>query len=181
VPVVATDRYGVDLAKDAVRRAAQRDQDATFAAGTVHDLPVVSGSVDVLLSIFAHRSFREFARVLRPGGVVLAVTPAPGHLRQLRGLLRRDGSDDGRPLADDDPGRLLRHERSEVLTYTVRLGSSAELVDLFRMTPFWLQAAADDPERVRAATDLAMDVAFEVHTFRRAEPAPGEDAGGPPG
>lgn len=180
-PVVAADRYGVDLAKDAVRRAAQRDPDATFAVGTVHDLPVVTGSVDVLLSIFAHRSFPEFSRVLRPGGVLLAVTPAVGHLRQLRGLLGRDVPHDGRGLADDDPGRLLRHETSEALTYTVRLGSSAELVDLFRMTPFWLQAAADDLDRVTAATDREMDVAFEVHAFRRSGPAPSEAGGGPPG
>ncbi|CAA9520131.1 MAG: hypothetical protein AVDCRST_MAG79-146, partial [uncultured Thermoleophilia bacterium] len=86
---VVTARTGVDLARDAVRRAARRDPEATFAVGTVHGLPVRSDVVDVALSVFAHRSFPEFARVLRPDGLLLVVTPGRGHLRQLRRLLGR--------------------------------------------------------------------------------------------
>lgn len=165
-------RCGVDLARDGVRRAARRDRTGTYAVGTVHDLPVLDAAADVVLSVFAHRSFPEFARVLRPGGLLVVVTPGPGHLRQLTSALGRPPSAPGpRPHGDAD-SRPLRHLGTDRLAYTVRLGRPDDLVDLLRMTPYWLTAAPGDVERVAEAAERTLDVAFELHVFRRSVVAP---------
>lgn len=47
-------------------------------------LPIATGSIDVVCSVFSPYNLTEFARVLRPAGHVVALTPAEGHLDQLR-------------------------------------------------------------------------------------------------
>ncbi len=46
-------------------------------------LPIADGVVGVALDVFAPRPGAEFARVLRPDGVLLVVTPTAEHLTEL--------------------------------------------------------------------------------------------------
>jgi 23S rRNA (guanine745-N1)-methyltransferase len=48
-------------------------------------LPVADNAVDVVTVVFAPRNAAEFARVLRPGGRLVVVTPRPGHLAEVAG------------------------------------------------------------------------------------------------
>src|SRR5205085_2362216 len=50
-------------------------------------LPVRNGVLDRVLVTFAPRNGPETARVLRPDGRLVVVTPAPDHLRELVGAL----------------------------------------------------------------------------------------------
>lgn len=76
---------GLDISVAACRRAARAHRRlGVVAADAWAPLPVVDEAVDVVLSVFAPRNGSEFARVLRPGGSVLTVTPEPTHLIELR-------------------------------------------------------------------------------------------------
>ncbi len=82
-PVVAV---GLDISKFALRRAARMNPDAVNLVSDVwQPLPVADGAVDVVTVIFAPRNAAEFARVLRPGGRLIVVTPRPGHLAEVAG------------------------------------------------------------------------------------------------
>lgn len=76
---------GVDVSKEAARIASRRLSHLAFV---VSDLwvqwPIRSTSVDLLISIFAPKNFREMARVLRPGGLLAIAYPGAGHLVELR-------------------------------------------------------------------------------------------------
>ncbi|MET4158173.1 methyltransferase domain-containing protein [Agromyces sp. PvR057] len=82
--VLLTDRSPI-----AVRMATRSIPGAT---GVVLDiwrpLPLRDASADLALNIFAPRNPVEYARVVRPGGVLVVVVPREGHLAELR----RDGS-----------------------------------------------------------------------------------------
>jgi 23S rRNA (guanine745-N1)-methyltransferase len=159
-------RAGIDLSRAAVRLAAQRDPAGTYAVAEVHRLPVLEASVGTLLSVFSHRSFAEFARVLRPGGRLLLVEPGTDHLRELRELLaddprmRRERTE--RPQATGP----LRVEDVERLRFRLDLDRAA-LAELLAMTPFALHAAAERRERALARGALAVTVDFAVTTLVR--------------
>ena len=77
---------GLDISKFALRRAARLNPEALNVVGDVwQPLPVADNAVDVVTVVFAPRNAPEFARVLRPGGRLVVVTPRPGHLAEVAG------------------------------------------------------------------------------------------------
>jgi 23S rRNA (guanine745-N1)-methyltransferase len=91
----------LDASRYAARRAARAHPRAVaVVADAWSRLPVRDGVVDRLVVAFAPRNGPEAARVLRPGGRLVVLTPAPEHLAELvgpLGLLRVD---------PDKPARL---------------------------------------------------------------------------
>jgi 23S rRNA (guanine745-N1)-methyltransferase len=89
-PVVG---LGLDISKDAARQAARGWPAVAFAVADVWtEWPVPDTAVDLVLSIFAPKSFPEAARVLRPGGWLAVAYPGPDHMVELRerfGLMGR--------------------------------------------------------------------------------------------
>jgi 23S rRNA (guanine745-N1)-methyltransferase len=77
---------GLDISKFALRRAARLNPEAVNVVSDVwQPLPVADAVVDVVTVVFAPRNAAEFARVLRPGGRLVVVTPRPGHLEEVAG------------------------------------------------------------------------------------------------
>ncbi|MGW4941336.1 putative RNA methyltransferase [Actinoplanes sp. NPDC004185] len=90
----AAQGLGLDVSKPALRRAARAHPRAGAALADLwRPLPLADASVSVLLNVFAPRNGPEFHRVLRRDGMLLVVTPAPEHLRELvtaHGLIQVD-------------------------------------------------------------------------------------------
>ncbi|WP_346622264.1 putative RNA methyltransferase [Blastococcus montanus] len=90
------DAVGVvlDASRYAARRAARAHPRAVaVVADTWARLPVLDAAVDRVLVVFAPRNGPEIARVLRPDGQLVVVTPGPEHLAEIvgpLGLLRVD-------------------------------------------------------------------------------------------
>jgi 23S rRNA (guanine745-N1)-methyltransferase len=78
------------LVTDASVAAVTMSVAATGAPGLVADVwlpsPVRDDRADVILCVFAPRNPAEFARILRPGGMLIVVTPTGQHLRELRAV-----------------------------------------------------------------------------------------------
>lgn len=78
----------LDVSKAAARWAARaHPRIGSVVADVWRRLPLADGCTDVVLDLFAPRNGEEFHRVLRPGGTLLVVTPAPDHLAELVGPL----------------------------------------------------------------------------------------------
>jgi 23S rRNA (guanine745-N1)-methyltransferase len=120
------DRPGLalDLSKHALRRAARAHaRMGAVACDAWRPLPVRDGVAALVLSVFAPRNGPEIARVLRPGGALLVVTPTGRHLAELverPGLLTVDERKDERLAAALDAHldleRRTEHQWSLELT-----------------------------------------------------------------
>jgi 23S rRNA (guanine745-N1)-methyltransferase len=93
----------LDISKFALRRAARLNPEAVNLACDVwQPLPVADAAVDVVTVIFAPRNASEFARIIKPDGRLVVVTPRAGHLASLAdlaGMLSIEDHKDAR-LAD---------------------------------------------------------------------------------
>lgn len=93
-------RSGValDISKPALRRAVRvHDRIGAVACDVWSGLPLASGSVAAVLDVFSPRNVAEMARVLAPGGVLVVVTPAASHLRELIAALGLLSVDERKP------------------------------------------------------------------------------------
>jgi 23S rRNA (guanine745-N1)-methyltransferase len=78
----------LDVSRYAARRAARAHPRAiAVVADTWARWPVRTGSLDRVLVVFAPRNGAETARVLRPDGRLVVLTPAADHLAELIGPL----------------------------------------------------------------------------------------------
>lgn len=78
----------IDASPAALRRAARaHPRAAAIGADAWKPLPLRDGIATIVLSVFAPRNASELARILAPGGALLAVTPTTRHLAELVGPL----------------------------------------------------------------------------------------------
>jgi 23S rRNA (guanine745-N1)-methyltransferase len=143
---------GLDVSVAACRRAARAHARlAVVTADAWSVLPVVDGAADVVLSVFSPRNAEEFARVLRPAGCVITVTPGPDHLAELRstfGLLGVEAGK-GRRLGDafGRAGLITAEERA------VERQDPWTLEDAVRSILMGPNAFHSRPETVRAEAE----------------------------
>lgn len=146
-------QFGLDVSKAAVQMAARAHPATQFVVGTAYRLPVLDHSVGAVISVFAPHPFEEFARVLRPDGWWVTVTPGPGHLQEMRpaakGQTAQRTSERLQRRADPPP------EAAHAVRVQYLLDLTAEAArDLFLMTPIRWQAGA----RVDGPATVTVDV-----------------------
>ena len=126
------DVYGLDVAKIAVRYGAKRYRNVAFCVASSHRLPFSDQQFDAVLRIYAPCKAQELARVVKPQGYVLSVTPGPRHLMQFKALIYQDVQlHDTTP--EQMPGFTLVGQQQ--LCYPMILNSE-ESAALLQMTPF---------------------------------------------
>lgn len=170
--------HGIDISKHGIRIAAKRDPAGQYAVAAIHRMPVLAGSVDLLLTHFSPVSVEDFRRVVRPGGVVVVSGPGPRHLYSFKELLydRPAEHEQVDPLAGD-PGLALVGTRR--IRHPLTLRGSREVTLLLRMTPFYWSADAAAQSRLAqvAALDTEIDVVARV--YRRLPQPSGADVAVP--
>jgi 23S rRNA (guanine745-N1)-methyltransferase len=88
---------GLDISKFALRRAARLNPEVVNLVSDVwQSLPLADNSVDAITVIFAPRNVAEFARVLRPAGRLVVVTPRSGHLAAIAAITGMLGIEEGK-------------------------------------------------------------------------------------
>ncbi|CAJ0999009.1 23S rRNA (guanine(745)-N(1))-methyltransferase [Sodalis praecaptivus] len=155
--------YGMDIAKNAVRSAAKRYAQVRFCVASSQRLPFADASLDGVMRIYAPSNPAELRRALRPGGMLLTVTPGPRHLYQLKALIYRDVQLHA-PKEETLAGFAPLGESA--LCYPLRL-TGAEGVALLRMTPFAWRATTEVLERLAVATSFDLETDFIVRLWRR--------------
>ncbi|NIF35540.1 23S rRNA (guanine(745)-N(1))-methyltransferase [Enterobacter sp. Tr-810] len=155
--------YGLDVSKVAIRAAAKRYSSVTFCVASSHRLPFEDASMDAVVRIYAPCKAEELARVVKPGGWVITVTPGPRHLMEMKGLIY----DDVRlhaPHSEQLAGFSLQQEQT--VAYEMKLKGD-EAVALLQMTPFAWRAKPAVWETLAEQDEFCCQTDFSIHCWQR--------------
>ncbi|WP_019200364.1 putative RNA methyltransferase [Tsukamurella sp. 1534] len=146
---------GLDLSKPGARRTARRGPSiGSIVANGWERLPVGDGAVGAVLSVFAPRNAREFARILAPGGLLVVLTPTGRHLEELVGPLGMISVEDGKVARLDgalhDFELIARDGHEWIMDLTAEAAA-----DLVAMGPSAHHGSPDS--RAAALAELARD------------------------
>jgi len=156
---------GLDISKWAVLAAAKQDKRPNWIVGSNANLPVLPATLDLVLCLFGFPVYGEFARVLKPGGVLLQVDAGPEHLRELREIIYPALKPE-RPAESPVPAGfgLLS---TETVRFPLAIEGAEQIADLLAMTPHLYRASAEGRARAAALTALTVTVDVRLSRFGR--------------
>lgn len=164
---LAIDYHGVDVSKFAVRQATQRDRTMAWFVASINDLPFMDNSLDLMLSVFSPANIPEFARILKPSGSLVFVSPGPRHLNGLREIIYPITREHEAPSITDKARELFSPAVVSRITYPLELTSNRTIMDLLAMTPYYWNIDRETKAKVAALDRLQLDVDVEVRVFRK--------------
>ncbi len=158
------DIVGIDISKEALICAARRSREIKLCVASTAHMPLADESVDVVLNIFSPLMTDEFARVLRSDGRLICVVPLEKHLWELKALIYDTPYENPAP-GEELPGFTLV-ERQD-LRYEIELNSGEDIVNLFKMTPYYYKTGAEDQKKAESADYLKTTIEFGIFVYRK--------------
>ncbi len=155
---------GIDISKDALQMTASRDNRLALAVASVFSIPLADHSADAVISVFAPCCDKEFARVLKRGGVLIRAVPTLRHLYGLKAAVYKEVRLN-KPEKTDVDGFLLR-ERIE-LESTLTLTAPNDIRSLFQMTPYYYKTGQADQARLLSRDTLETEIGFSVLIYQK--------------
>lgn len=155
--------YGLDVAKIAVRNAAKRYQHVHFCVASSHRLPFAEAALDAVLRIYAPCKAGELYRAVKPGGIVLTVSPGPRHLYQLKARIYSQVQ-----LHNELDEQIDGFERvsTESLAYEMQL-IGKEAFNLLQMTPFAWRATEEVKAQLLLENLFTCETDFVIRVHQR--------------
>lgn len=156
--------YGVDIAKEAVKKAAKKYTSCNFSVATLSQLPFNDKSFNWLLSIYAPILEEEFTRVLAEKGYLITVTPAKKHLYELKAIIYNNVQEHD---IEKDPIKDLQIIHQEQLTYSFTMKSGTDTLNLLSMTPFAFKATEQVKEKLRQQENFTCQADFLIRVYQK--------------
>ena len=156
------DFIGLDISKEAILAAAKRNKDITWIVGTNRRLPIMAGSVDIILCVFGFHSFQGFNEILPVGGKLLLAEPGPDHLQELRQVAYPQLHKTALSKLDNAFATGFKQVGEQILRFNTHPLPNASLRDLLLMTPHFFRATQEGREAAAKldGVSLTVDVAF---------------------
>ncbi|MBO7178621.1 MAG: methyltransferase domain-containing protein [Clostridia bacterium] len=154
---------GSDLAKNAVLLADKRYKNASFIVGNSASLPILEGSVDVCVAVFTPTYFGELERIIKKGGILIKVNPAPEHLLDLKELLYENTY-----LNEEEKVDASGFELIDSHLISDQYEATGEAIrDLLQMTPYYYHTPKEAIERVSKMEKVTTRLAYDIKIYKR--------------
>ena len=156
--------YGLDVSKDAIVYAAKRYKNIDFCVASNNALPFDDNSFDAILSLFAPLCEQEFARVLKPGGILITVSPSENHLFGLKKAIYSTPYKN--PPSTFVP-EILKKTEEKSYEWSIALSDSKTVRDLFMMTPYYHKSSPQDIEKALKLTSVNTEIGFTFCVYEK--------------
>lgn len=168
---------GLDIARPAVQMAAGAYKRHAWCVGDVCALPLGDASVDGVLNMLTPANYLSFARVLRPGGLLLKVVPNPGHLLEVRKAAGKALPESEAEETDHGLTKRFAPAGRQTLRYTVAC-DEALAQQVFAMTPLTAHTTLQGAPPTSVTVDVTLLIGRK-EPAHAAQPAPAAVDTGP--
>ena len=142
------------------------DREIRWVVASLHRSPFLPRSLHVVLSMFAPIDAADVRRVVRDDGALVTVTPGPDHLGSLRSIIYSDVQPHPSTPALMAGDTLFEPPESSRVRDSIVVDSSAQIMNLLAMTPYYWNISRETRARVEALSRLEVTVDAYVNVFR---------------
>ncbi|RUO43632.1 rRNA (guanine-N1)-methyltransferase [Aliidiomarina taiwanensis] len=147
---------GLDISKWAMQVAARRSRQVQWVVASNAALPAPANSFDVISSVFGFPMYEEFARVLKPHGLLLVIEPGPEHLHELRQIIYPELTEQE---AQKEPNRgPFTVASTTPIRFQCLVQSTEHILDLLAMTPHVHRITPEAHARLSGLSELQITV-----------------------
>ena len=163
---------GFDLSKFAVDHGAKTarrrglGERMFYAVASVFELPVADGCADAVINLFAPCVEKEYARVLKQGGLLVVVGAGEKHLYELKQAVYDEVYLNDTRADPPTEMPLVAHLTTE---FEVNLERAEDIESLFSMTPYYYRTSARGFARLHALTRLRTRACADIYVYRKPE------------
>lgn len=144
---------GLDISKDAVKMAAQKNRQVSWLVADVCKMPVKDSSVDCIIDMLTPANYGEFNRILKPGAYIIKIIPNEAYLIELRqrlGLKLYENKE-----VDKFFSRHFDLTGQQQVKYSFACDPSIQ-EDIYIMTP--MSGGIDNGDRKETVDSVTMDL-----------------------
>lgn len=153
---------GIDISKEACKRAAKRTKYVEIAVASAYHLPVEDDSIDIVLNCFSPMCSEEFIRILKPNGKLIYVVPAPRHLWELKNAIYDNPYENERTEIEY---KGFHHIDTKYVKSQIYLPNNEAITDLFTMTPYFWKTPKKGKDILKNLSELETEISFDIHIF----------------
>ena len=153
---------GIDISKNALEYASKRKSGISTAVASLFSLPLADNSCDAVLNIFSPEANGEFLRILKNGGILIRVIPLEKHLFGLKAEIYEKPYENDVPPAECAGFELLE---SRALRRETELQSNEDILNLFKMTPYYYKTGKEDQQKIASLCSLKTQIEFEIRVY----------------
>lgn len=156
--------FGFDISKFAVKAAAGKYKNISFAVASVFSIPFPDESADVLTNIFSPLCEKEFLRVLKKGGYFIFAVPGERHLYEMKEVLYASPYENEKKDTFYEGFEFM--ERISVKG-RIELDNNGDIMSLFSMTPYYWKTDAEGSGRLKNQNSLSTEIEFNFLVYRK--------------
>lgn len=156
--------YGIDVSKTGVKMAAKKYKQCDFCVASVNALPFPNGYFDIVVSLFAPISEKEFYRVLSDRGVLVTVSPSPRHLFGLKKSVYNSVYENEQTTFAP---QLFSLASESNYCGNIVLEETKAIRDLFTMTPYYYKTDDLGKSKLCALDKLETEIGVNFYCFKK--------------
>ncbi|SEL26096.1 23S rRNA (guanine745-N1)-methyltransferase [Colwellia chukchiensis] len=156
--------YGVDIAKDAIKKAGKKYPQCHFSVATLSKLPFADNLFSWIVSVYAPILEQEFTRVLSDDGYLITVTPAKQHLLALKQHIYLEAKEHDEEKLAIEKLRLVHQEN---LNYEMVMKTAQDTLNLLAMTPFAFKASEQVKTTLAALKTFRCQADFLIRLYQK--------------
>lgn len=155
---------GIDISKDALKISNKRNKKINLVVSSIVDIPIRDKSLDIILNIFAPASSQEYYRTLKSGALLIKVIPLEKHLWDLKVKIYDEPYENKIDDLEIDGFKL---EQKVEIKENINLQNNEDIVNLFKMTPYYYKTKKEDQEKINTLTNLDVGLEFLILVYKK--------------